>query len=745
MAKLSRRQFIKIVGAGAATAGVASGFPTQWWGLDNSEAQFIDTDGEKIIPTFCELCFWKCGVLAHVKDGKVTKLVGNPKHPLSKGRLCPRGYGGTGLLYDPDRLKQPLIRTKNRGDDVFEAVSWETALDHVAEKLLKVREKYGPEALALFTHGFGGGWFKHLTKAYGSPNIAAPSYAQCRGPREVGYWLTFGQGVSSPESIDIENSRCITLIGSHLGENMHNTQVQELADALSKGAQLVVVDPRFSVAASKARYWLPIKPGTDIALLLSWMHIIINEKRYDIDYVDKNTVGFEDLKEHVKDKTPEWGYAITGIKPELIAETARFISAFKPASLIHPGRRTTWYGDDTQRARAMALIATLLGSWGRKGGYILPSKMSLPSFPYTKYAHKPKGKADKPQESLYPLADETLASGLCDATIPGKTPYPLKAWMVYGTNLLQSLPNPKNTIKAIQELDFIVSVDVLPSEICGWSDVVLPEATYLERCDDIWSASYKQPFLALRQPVVEPMFDSKPGWWIAREIGHRIGLKDYFPWKDSEEYTRHRIKEAGYDCDALQRDGVILGKKVPVSEEEGLLLQFDTPSGKIELKSDTLAAAGFDAMPQYTPVEEPPPGMFRLLFGRSPVHTFGRTTNNRLLTDLVSENEVWINADVAASIPGFAGKAMVSGDRVVLVNQDGVRSEPVKAKVTESIRGDCVYMVHGFGHTAKGLTFARGKGASDSSLITKFKTDPIMGGTGMNVNFVSIEPAGSIA
>ncbi len=143
--------------------------------------------------------------------------------------------------------------------------------------------KYGPEALALFSHGFGGSWFKHLLQAYGTNNIAAPSYAQCRGPREVGYYLTFGNGVGSPETIDIENARCITLIGSHLGENMHNTQVQEFADALGNGAELVVVDPRFSTAAGKARYWLPIKPGTDIALLLAWMHVIINENRYDAD------------------------------------------------------------------------------------------------------------------------------------------------------------------------------------------------------------------------------------------------------------------------------------------------------------------------------------------------------------------------------------------------------------------------------------------------------------------------------
>ncbi len=741
MSSISRRQFIKIGTAGAGAAAVGSGLATRWWGYDDSTLADPGTKGDRIVPTFCELCFWKCGILAHVKDGRVAKLEGNPRHPLSRGRLCPRGTGGIGLLYDPDRLKTPLVRTRKRGEDEFEAVSWDVALDKVAEGMMKLRDKYGPESLALFSHGYGGSWFKHLLKAYGSNNIAAPSYAQCRGPREVGFQITYGQGLGSPEPLDIENTRCLTLIGSHLGENMHNTQVQDMARAIERGAELVVVDPRFSTAAGKARYWLPIKPGTDIALLLAWMNVLITENRYDAAYIEKYAMGLDQLKEHVADKTPEWAYPLTGLKPELIRESARFIASARPASLVHPGRRTTWYGDDTQRERAVAILAALLGSWGRRGGYLQPSAMELPQFPYTKYAHKPREVADRPQKGKYPFGDEALASGLCDATMRGDFPYNLKGWMVYGSNLIQSLPNPKQTVRAIQKLDFMVAIDVLPAEICGWADVVLPESTYLERCDDAWAPAYKEPFLAVRQPVVEPMYDSKPGWWIAREIAHRIGLKDYFPWKDSMEYTKHRIKAAGLSCETLMKTGVALGKRTPVCEEEGYPLSFDTQSGKIELYSEPLKNAGFHPLPEFTPPDEPPSGMFRLLFGRAPMHTFGRTTNNRFLAQVFKENEVWINTESARALPGFEDPPLQSGDRVMLVNQDGVKSGPVKVKVTERIRGDCVYLVHGWGHQSKKLTFANGRGASDSQLVTKYKVDPIMGGTGMNVNFVRFEKA----
>lgn len=733
----TRREFIRIGAIGSGVA-LGSGLTTNWWNLEAHELPDPDTDGDKVVPTFCELCFWKCGVLAHVKDGRVTKIVGNPAHPLSKGRICPRGTGGTGLLYDPDRLTTPLLRRSKRGEQVFEAVSWSAALDETAQQLDAIRTKYGPEALALFTHGWGGSWFTRLMAAYGSPNIGAPSYAQCRGPRDVAFTLTYGQGVGSPETIDIENSRCITLLGSHLGENMHNTQVQELSNAISKGAELVVVDPRFSVAASKAKFWLPIKPGTDIALLLAWMNVIIEEKRYDADYVARHTTGFEALATHVAGKTPEWAYPITGIDAARIRETARFISSFRPASLIHPGRHATWYGDDTQRLRAVAILAALLGSWGRRGGYILPGAMELPKYPVKKTAAPARPPADRKAPSLYPLADETLASGICDATIPGQSPYQLHAWLVYGTNLMQSLPDPRNVQRAIQELDFIATIDVLPAEIAGWSDVVLPESTYLERHDDLWAPAYKEPFIAVRQPAVEPMHDSKPGWWIAKEIANRLALGDAFDFQHPLEVIHWRAKAAGIDPITLMTQGVVTGEKTPVSEEEGLELTFETPTGKIELKSDTLAAAGFDPLPNYVAHEQPASGMFRLLSGRAPMHTFGRTTNNRFLGSVYGENEVWINADAAKSLGGFEEKPLADGEYVILENQDGVRSNRVRARVTQRIRGDAVFLVHGWGHTARGLGFAKGRGASDSELTTRYATDPIMGGTGMNVNFVRV-------
>jgi thiosulfate reductase/polysulfide reductase chain A len=743
---VTRRRFIQIGGAAAGAAAV-SGLATRWWGLDGDPVKDPGTAGDEVVASYCELCFWGCGVLAHVRGGEVTKIVGNPAHPLSNGQLCPRGAGATGLLYDPDRLKRPLLRREKRGDDVFEEVSWDAALNETAKRLEQVAERHGPEAVALFTHGSGGVWFKHFMKAWGSPNIGAPSYAQCRGPREAAFTITYGTPLGSPEPIDLANARCVTLIGSHLGENMHNTQVQELAEAVGKGAGLVVVDPRFSVAASKAKYWLPVKPGTDIALLLAWMNVLVEEKLYDADYVARHTVGFEQLARHVADKTPEWAWPITGVKPELIRASARFIGGARPASLIHPGRHTVWYGDDTQRERAMAILAALLGSWGRRGGYLSQEKFELAGYPLPPDLphHAGREKADLPKDGGYPLATEVLASGLCDATKPGHALYDLKAWIVYGCNLMQAMPARRQLVETMQNLDFLVAVDVLPSEICGWADVVLPEATYLERDDDLSAPAYKRPFVAIRQQVVPPMYDSKPGWWIAKELANRTGLGAWFPWKDAKEYVRTRLAKQGLSYEELASKGALVAPPIATCEEEGLPVSIATADGKIQLFAKELQDLGFDPLPSYVPQEEGPPGSFRLLSGRAPLHTFGRTVNNRLLAEPYPENEVWVNADAARSLPGFEVRPLADGEKVVLVNQDGIRSNPVRAKVTQRIRGDCVYLVHGWGQTARKLGYAYGRGASDSDLTSRYKVDPIMGGTGMSVNFVRIERAGEAA
>jgi thiosulfate reductase / polysulfide reductase chain A len=236
----------------------------------------------------------------------------------------------------------------------------------------------------------------------------------------------------------------------------------------------------------------------------------------------------------------------------------------------------------------------------------------------------------------------------------------------------------------------------------------------------------------LRQPVVAAPHDQKPGWWIAKQLAGKLGIPECMPFDDIEQYLRWRVEKSGLSWSELRRDGVKMAAPQPVFVEDGLELAFDTPSHKVEFYSEQLEAKGFDPVPRYTPPAKPPEGYFPLITGRAPVHTFSRTQSNPLLHDLMPENEVWVNTATAATL------GLKARQYVTLKNQDGITSNRVRVKVTQRIRPDCVYMVYGFGHGNPMLKRAYRKGASAGQLNTKYRTDPLMGGTSLHANFVTL-------
>jgi thiosulfate reductase/polysulfide reductase chain A len=723
---VKRREFIKLsslLGAGAATSPAFL--------LGGCAAKPLPGTGTvSTTPTICDMCFWKCAGNVYKEDGELWKITGNPEDLHSGGRLCTRGTGGPGAYTDPDRLKQPLMRVTIDGRQTFRETSWDVALDFIADRMKSIAATAGPERMLMLNHGAGSSHFRHLLRAYGSDSRAEPAFAQCRGPRDVGFRLTFGESASSPERTDMANAQCIVLIGSHIGENLHNGQVQTLAEALNRGVSLITVDPRFSVPAGKSKYWLPIKPGTDMALLLAWMNVLITEELYDKDYVERYTTGFEQLARHVRDYTPEWVYLETGIKPDVIRRTAREMAKAAPATVVHPGRHAVWYGDDTQRSRAIAMLNALLGSWNRKGGFYIPEKVSLPNYPLPEYP-KPKAKTSDAYPGKWPFAGQGVTNGVIDASIGDDAFF--KGWLVYGTNLPQTIPGVAAKLEAAaNSLELLAVVETMPSEMTGYADVILPECTYLERYDDLRNSGERHPSLALRMPAFEPKYDSKPGWWIAKQLGKRLGLDEYFPWEDYSEKLDWQLRQVGSSLEEMQTIGVKnFPRKRPLYMSEGKRAVFRTPSRKIELYSQQLADKGFDPMPVYTPPEPVPDGFYRLNYGRVPAHTFGKTVNNPLLFQLSPENQVWVNPLVANEW------SLKNGDYVRLGGTNGVVSNKVRVRITERIGPDSVFMAHGFGHKSRRLRLAAGVGADDSELMGNIKVDPIMGGTGMRANFVT--------
>lgn len=707
----------------------------------------------KTVYSICENCFWRCGVKASVVGNRVYKVDGYAENPKSRGMLCPRGQAAPVQTYDPDRLKKPLMRVEGteRGAGRYREASWEEALDYIAKKMLAMKEQYGTESMVLFGHGTGDTWFvDFLSGIWGTPNAARPSLTMCVAPRETASQYTYGRAIGGHEPIDWPNSRYIVLIGHHIGEDTHNTQLQEFTEARKNGAKVVVVDPRFSTAAAKADRWLPIKPGTDTALLLAWIHVLIKENLYDREYVEKYTLGMDKLIPHVKDFTPEWAEQITEIPAEVIREVAREMAAAKPQAILPPTRHTVWYGNDTQRMRASYILNTLLGNYGRKGGFYISmppylEPFPIPPMPMTPAAPGCAGPTGAPPEptGFRPRADKgrffanyAAIQELIEPMITGK-PYPLKGLIAYGINLFHSLPNVPRTKEALKQLDLYVAIDVLPQEHVMWADVILPEATALERYDDLVPIAHKTPFIQLRTPAHEPLWDTKPGWWIIKELGTRLGLEQFFPWKTFEEYLDTRLQVIGSSLEMARQQGTLIQRGRPWLEDWDAINQspFNTLSGKIELYAQAFADAGFDPIPTYQPPAPVPEGYYRLLYGRSPVHTFARTQNNAVLMELESTNAVWLHTQEALRL-GFK-----KGDYVYMENQDGVREGPVPVRITERIRKDAVYIHHGFGHKAPGMKLADRRGASDNYLQNHYDLDPISGGGALRNNFVKLSKA----
>jgi len=727
---LSRRKFLGLTAAGAGAAAVAT---TGFDKLQAYAAQYGDTARTTIqngdIYSLCEMCVWRCGLIAKVRDGKITKLEGNPNHPHSRGKLCPRGQAGLAVTYDPDRLKWPLIRAGKRGEGKFYKATWDEALDYVAERMLKIKEKYGPEAMIFSTtHNLLQQQFENLLGAFGSPNYGTQR-SLCFNSMITANLLTYG---FEEPGRDYKHSAFILYAGRNIMEAISNSETQELVEAIARGAKVVVLDPRFTKTAARATEWIPIRPGTDLAFFLAMLHEIIKKEMYDHEFVELNTVGFDKLKEEVKKYTPEWAETQCEVPAESIRRIAKEFAVASPRAFAHPNWRTSNFVNSFQTERAIAALNVIVGNWEKLGGqcaiFSEGEGANLGRIPQPPY---PRAKAQRLDGVpwKHPLVPLKLGifQNMRDAILTG-IPYQAHGWFIYRQNPLNSIPERQKTLKAFEKLDFITSIDVIMNDTSYYADVVLPEATYLERYDPITALDGD---IYLRQPAIEPLFDSKPGLWIFKELGKRLGLGEYFNYKDEEDYLKAQLRPLPITLTALKKQGHYKTPKEEI-DENIKVHTFNTSTGKIELASPVLERLGHSSVPSW---EEPPrPGEneFYLLTGKVALHTQFFTQNNEYLHDLFPENPVWINTKAAQK------HNIRNGDWVMVESRVG--SVKTKAYVTEGIRPDCLFMVTGFGHFSKGLKTAFKQGVSDSDLHETI-TDPVSGGQALSETFVKIYKA----
>src|SRR6266567_712403 len=513
---VNRRRFIQIAGVGAAAA-------TQI-GCGKKPGRV----GRRLeIPTTCELCPNKCSVIAVVEDGLIRKLNPNPENPKSRGMLCARGNAGVLQVYDPNRLKKPLIRAGARGEGKWREVSWEEAFDYSANKLSAIKQKYGPEGvLWSSTEAFSEVFFKNLGLAFGSPNIVRHP-TLCLASVNLAYSITFG----TVPSFDLLNANYVIMAGANRFEAIITPDTMDLIDStMNRKTRLICLDPRFTVTASKADEWYPVKPGSDMAFILAMIHVIIAEGRYDKEFIANYCEGFDELTAHVPQYTPEWAEKETEIPAKDIVRIAREFSDAAPRAVFYAGRRSSWYQNDFQMRRAQAILNAVVGNWDREGGMVPNTKIALGEYLFLPWDDPQAPRIDE-MDSAFPLAAKGDGAYLkLRENVLAGSPYPVKGWMILKQDPVNALPEQSKTLRMIEQMAFIGVIDVQMSDTAWYADVVFPESTYLERTDPPEVMGGIVPVVVYRQQVIKPLYDTKHTLEIVQGLAKRMGVAQYFDY-----------------------------------------------------------------------------------------------------------------------------------------------------------------------------------------------------------------------
>ncbi len=667
---------------------------------------------KKSVYSMCGMCSARCPIRVEVEDNTITWIEGN-QH-LINGALCARGSAGEALVTDDQRPQQPLIREGGRGSGRWKKVSWETAYDYIADKLKKIKADHGPESVVLSSRG--GPWqsmYKTFIYAYGSPNYTDFDNTCGHNPHHAS--LSINGVPRQGFTYDIRNTKHLVLFGRNLFTSLNVAESRQTIDMLENGGRLTYVDVRQTVTGTKSTRFFQVRPGTDYALALALIHELIDKKAYDSDFVNQYVTGFDELCSFVEQYTPAWAAKECGIKEKDIDNFVKEIIEDMPGVIFHIGWNLSRYNDSFYASRALNILNILMGNIEQKGGLIIP-----------------KGPADCGVEPIrnfscpipdikradgvgwkYPHLDEVsgMANLFFEAMKTGE-PYPIKAWIAMRHDPLTSMPDPEQQKRFFDNCDLLVSIDTHYSEFGWYSDVILPESTYLERDTPVFSESGIIPSLILRRQAVEPTFDTKPNWEIFKELATRLDLDDYFPYNSIEDLWKWQLEPTGYSIEDFEEKGFITLSDTPIMyDPKKLEGHFHTPSGKLEMVSQKLDAAGIDSLKEYESPVQPDKDMFRLIVGRSPVHTHGFTNNNPLLNELMPENTLWINTRVAAKL------AINDGDLVEITSADGSYSGTVQAQITEFIHPEAVFTVHGFGRQIPLQKRAYHAGFSDQKMM----------------------------
>jgi thiosulfate reductase/polysulfide reductase chain A len=675
--------------------------------------------------------------MARVENGRIAFLQGNPHVPAMKGAVCPRGAAGIALINDSERPQAPMIRTGERGEGKWREVSWDDAFDYVAQRLNQIKEEHGAKAIALSDRG---GPFRDMRRAFlkaiGTPNYCNHDASCARNVQHAAISL-MGMGRKSV-SYDFKNARHVVLQFRNIFESVNVQEVNNLMDAMEKDCKLTVIDIRANISAGKATRFLQIRPGADYAFNLAVIHEIISRQCYDQDFVKRHMKDFKALERFVRPYSPEWAEKETGIAAGQLRQFVQELTEAMPAVIWHPGWMAARYKDSFYICRSIYIINALLGAIGAKGGMPFVSKpgdvgrTGLKSF--MDLYPKPEEKRADGVGWRYPQfeAGPGLAHLLFEA-METQDPYPVKAYIAYRHDPLMGFPEPERIKGLWGNLDLLVSVTFSWSDTAWHSDVVLPLSPYLERESIIATKNGLKPHFFVRRRVLEPRYDTRADWEIISGLARHMDVPD-LAFNSVEDVWRFQLEGTDVSIEDFEATGM-----VQLTDEPRYLdvesYAFKTPSGKFEIISDKLEENNLPSLKPYESPGKPLEGSFRLTFGRCAQHTQGHTANNPILLEQMPENVLWINT-------AEAQKLGISDGETVKVSQNGY-SENIKAKVTDFIHPEAVFVIHGFGHQLPIESRAFGKGLADNKFMRNGLTiwDQAGGAIAYQEHFVQVSKA----
>jgi len=685
------------------------------------------------VRTACRNCHGGCGVIAHVKDGKVVKVEGDPDSPLSHGTLCSKGLAVTQLAYHPDRIRYPM----KKGSNGWQRITWDDALDTVADRFNAVIAEHGAESIVI-GQGTGRDYESHLYRfanLLGTPNVLTAGH-MCYVSRVGATLITCG---NLPVADWNGKPECILMWACNpQWTNPDEHKGVDFWKAYKQGAKLIVIDPRKGFLAKKADLWLQLRPGTDAALAMGFFNVIIEEALYDKTFVENFINGWDAFRQRVKEYPLDRVAEITWVNKDLIRKAARLYAKTKPAALQWgvPTEQTINCTDCTRLLTGLMAATGNLDVPGGNAFFVPPPVRTVSAF--SRHRDLPKEQRQKRLGAeQYPLASRVALitpKVAWEAILTGK-PYPLKAGLLCGTNPVITRANANEAYEALNKLDFLAVIDFFLTPTAELADVFLPAGTWLEQnhVADNWK---RHGYILARQKAAE-IGECWQDHKIFMELGKRMGQEW---WDTVEDALDYLLEPTGLTWDQFKEKGYLKGEQTYYKYKE---TGFSTPTGKVELYSTILEKWGRDPLPKYTEIPESPvscpdltekypyilnPGL------RTP--TFFHSANRMIpwLREIRPDPIVEIHPETAAK------HGISEGDWVYIESPRGKAKE--RAKLNNGIDPRVIVAEHGWWYPEI-KDPGHGWDISNINMLTDNShesMDPVMGATNLRALLCNISP-----